>query len=127
MLLTGSAEPGALSDALASGARGYVLKAAPPEDVVRAARSVAGGGRYIDPALAARLAAAEATEPEAQLTPREREVLVLLAGGLRAEQIAQRLAVSPATVRTRIRHATRRLNAGSSTQAVAEALRRMIE
>ncbi len=128
MLLTGSAEPGALSDALASGARGYVLKDAPPEDVVRAARSVARGERYVDPALAARLAAAEATRPEVRLTHRQREVLMLLSRGLRADEIAERLAVSPATVRTHVRHATQRLSAGTFTQAVAEALRRrMIE
>jgi DNA-binding NarL/FixJ family response regulator len=128
MLLTGSAEPGLLSDALASGARGYVLKDARPEDVVRAARSVAGGGRYVDPALAARLAAAEATRPEVRLTPREREVLALLADGLRAEEIGSRLNIAPATVRTHVRLATRRLGAGTFTQAVAEALRRrMIE
>jgi DNA-binding CsgD family transcriptional regulator len=59
-----------------------------------------------------------------QLTARERDVLELLAGGLRQEQIADRLEIGPATVRSHLRNATERLGAANSTQAVAIAIRR---
>lgn len=65
-----------------------------------------------------------APRTELRLTQRERDVLELLAGGLRQEQIAARLAIGTETVRSHIRNASGRLGAQTSTQAVAIAIRR---
>jgi DNA-binding NarL/FixJ family response regulator len=108
------------------GVRGFLLKEAPLDDLVRALRIVAAGQSYIDPALAGVLAGPTATDRLPSLTKREREVLRLLADGMRNEQVARELSISPLTVRTHVKNAMDKLEADTRTQAVATALRQSI-
>ncbi|GAA3783470.1 response regulator transcription factor [Streptomyces chiangmaiensis] len=110
LVLTMQEDPAFARAALRSGASGYLLKEAAAEELLAAARQVAGGATYVQPALGARLAVEgvgphHAAEPE-PLTERETEVLSLLALGHTNQEIAQRLYVSVRTVesfRARIR------------------------
>jgi two-component system, NarL family, response regulator len=126
LLYTSYADRTVLVEALDAGARGYVLKGAPLEELVRAVRLVAGGGSYVDGALVPTLAGASALDRAPQLTEREREVLRLLAEGMRNEEIGRRLYISPETVKAHVAKAMRKLDADTRTQAVAEALRHAI-
>lgn len=85
---------------------------------------MASGQVYVDPVLAGVLASPEATSQIPQLTQREREVLRLLADGMRNEEIGKQLFISPETVRTHVRKAMDKLDADTRTQAVAEAIRK---
>jgi two-component system, NarL family, nitrate/nitrite response regulator NarL len=123
ILYTGMAEREDLTEALDAGARGFLLKEAPLEDLMRAIRTVASGGVYVDSVLAGVIAQAETRNQSPRLTQREREVLRLLADGLRNEEIGKRLFISPETVRTHVRKAMDKLDADTRTQAVAEAIR----
>jgi DNA-binding NarL/FixJ family response regulator len=123
ILYTGYPERSHLLEALDAGARGFLGKEAPLPDLVRAITVVASGGTYVDPALAAVLVGPQATERLHALSKREREVLRLLADGLRNEQVATSLEISPLTVRTHVRKAMEKLEADTRTQAVATALR----
>lgn len=115
-----------VTEALDAGARGYILKGTPLDELVRALRLVAGGGMYIDGALAPLLATPEAVDRLPDITARERDVLRLLASGMRNEEIGKELFISPETVKVHIAKAMRKLAADTRTQAVAEALRRSI-
>jgi DNA-binding NarL/FixJ family response regulator len=123
ILYTGYAERGLLLEALDAGARGFLLKEAPLDDLIRAIRVVCTGGTYVDPALAGLLAGPEAAARLPTLTKREREVLRLLSDGMRNEQVAVELTISPLTVRTHVKNAMEKLEADTRTQAVARALR----
>jgi DNA-binding NarL/FixJ family response regulator len=123
ILYTGYPERSHLLEALDAGARGFLGKEAPLPDLVRAITVVASGGTYVVPALAAVLVGPQATERLHVLSKREREVLRLLADGLRNEQVATSLEISPLTVRTHVRKAMEKLEADTRTQAVATALR----
>jgi DNA-binding NarL/FixJ family response regulator len=123
ILYTGHAERGLLLEALDAGARGFLLKEAPLDDLVRAIRLVSEGGTYVDPALAGLVAGSDAVDRLPKLTKREREVLRLIADGSRNEQIAVVLHISPLTVRTHVRKAMEKLEADTRTHAVARALR----
>jgi DNA-binding NarL/FixJ family response regulator len=123
ILYTGSSERATLLEALDAGARGFLLKEAPLEDLARAIRIVSGGGTYVDPALGGLLAGPEATDRLHSLTKREREVLRLLADGMRNNQVAEQLSISPLTVRSHVKNAMDKLEADTRTQAVARALR----
>jgi DNA-binding NarL/FixJ family response regulator len=115
-----------LADALEVGARGFVLKEAPLQDLVRAVERVAGGEAYVDPVLAGILVGAPATSQVPTLTQREREVLRLLADGLANEAIGRELGISVETVRTHLRNAMDKLDADTRTHAVATALRQSL-
>ena len=104
-------------EAFDAGAAGLVLKEAPLADLVRALEAVLSGRSYLDPAIGRDGNAA------ASLTPRELDVLGLLAQGLQHEEIGRRLGISSETVRTHLRKACDRLGASTRTQAVATALR----
>ena len=123
VLYTGYGDRALLTEALDVGVRGFVLKEAPLEDLVRAVREVAAGGRYVDPVLAGTLAVSAAVASGPQLTVRERDVLRLLADGLANEEIGRRLFISAETVRTHVRKAMTKLDADTRTEAVAKALR----
>jgi DNA-binding NarL/FixJ family response regulator len=126
ILYTGLADRAVLLEAIDAGARGFVLKEAPLQEVIRAMRIVAAGGSYIDPALAGVLASPEATERLPALTKRERQILRLLADGMRNEDVGRRLHISPLTVRTHVKNAMAKLQANTRTQAVASALRQSL-
>lgn len=107
LALTVHEERSYLTQLLRAGASGYVLKRAAPEELVRAVRTVAAGGTYIDPSLAASLVEgyldAQTTavhSGEDNLSEREREVLVRIARGFSNKEIAAELGVSVKTVET---------------------------
>ncbi len=97
-------DPSYVRQAFAAGASGYVLKEAADDELLAAVREVAEGGRYVDPQLGARLAAADAVAAaetaEDPLSDREREVLRLLALGHTNQEIAQMLYLSVRTAET---------------------------
>ena len=123
LLYTGYGDRALLSEGLDAGVSGFVLKEAPIDDLLRAIKSVAAGGTYVDPVLAGTLAAAPQGAKRPELTVRERDILRLLADGLSNEEIGARLFISPETVRTHVRKAMAKLGADTRTQAVARALR----
>src|SRR5262245_25756920 len=101
ILLTMHNDPVAASQAIQSGAHGYVLKDNAFEDLVYALRSAVRGGTFISPSLTAgALKAGEMRKEDDRLTKREREVLGLIATGLTNRQIADRLFISVKTVET---------------------------
>jgi DNA-binding NarL/FixJ family response regulator len=126
VLYTGHSDGDVLVEALDAGVRGFVLKDAPLSDLSRAIQTVAGGGVYVDPVLAGVLAGPEATRAQKTLTRREREVLSLLADGLRNEEIGKKLQIASETTRAHIRNAMRKLDADTRTEAVAKALRQSL-
>ena len=111
-----------VSDALDAGAKGFALKDAPLDDLGRALDTVAAGGLYVDPVLAASLAIRRGDERKS-LSEREREVLRLLAEGGSYADIGASLFLSPDTVRAHAQRAMLKLGARTRTQAVAVALR----
>ncbi len=119
VLYTGMADRTEIEAAAGHGARGFVLKDGGTEELIAAIAAVASGGVYVDPAVAARL---QASEPTDRLTPRERQILQLLAGGLTGEHVAEVLFLSPETIRTHVRNAMRKLGASTRVHAVALAL-----
>jgi DNA-binding NarL/FixJ family response regulator len=123
IVFTGRSELAALIEVLDAGARGFVLKDAPLPDLVRAIEMVAEGALYVDPGLASLLIEARNSD---KLTPREREILRLIADGLGNDQIGAQLFISPQTVRTHVTKAMTKLEAGTRTEAVAHALRQKL-
>jgi two-component system, NarL family, response regulator DesR len=122
LLYSGVGDTGLASDALDAGARGFALKDAPLDDLARAIDVVAGGGLYIDPVLAARLATPGRIARK-DLTDRERQVLRLLSDGSSYAEIGGQLFLSPDTVRAHAQRAMTKLGARTRTHAVAVALR----
>jgi DNA-binding NarL/FixJ family response regulator len=116
--------------ALRAGASGFLLKDAAPAEIVHAIRSVVAGEAWLDPAVARRLIDEFAARPEphtptpaemAQLTPREREVLSLMARGLSNADVAVELFISEATVKTHLARVMMKLGVREKAQAVAAA------
>jgi len=109
IVLTMSEDDESIFQAMRAGARGYLLKAANQEDITLAIRAVAAGGVIFGSAVASRMsdyfaraATSAASPPFPQLTPREREILDLLAAGRTNPQIAAALYLSPKTVRNHV-------------------------
>jgi two-component system, cell cycle sensor histidine kinase and response regulator CckA len=123
ILYTGHNDRGLLDRALDAGARGFVLKEGTLESLEEAVRTVAGGGTWVDSRLATAVASPETVSSLPPLTPREREVLGLVANGLTNDKVAASLAISPETVQSHVRHAMVKLEADTRTEAVATALR----
>jgi DNA-binding NarL/FixJ family response regulator len=113
-------------EAFAAGASGYVLKEAADEEVVAAVREIANGGRYVHPALGARMVAAEAEARAAAeadpLSEREREVLRLLALGHTNQEIAKMLYISVRTAETHRAHIMQKLRLATRAELVGYAL-----
>jgi two-component system response regulator DesR len=118
LILTTFGRPGYLRRALESGARGFLLKDAPTSELAAAIRTVAAGGRAVDPSLAA----AAITEGESPLTPREHEVLAAAAGHDTAGEIAAALHLSEGTVRNYLSAAIRKLGARNRREAIDRAI-----
>jgi len=127
IVLTSFLDDDKLLPALRAGAAGYLLKNAEPQELVRAVRVAHAGEALLDPVVAARLveslAAGEQDEPLDRLTPREREVLVLIGHGFPNKQIAQRLDVSEKTVKTHVGRLLAKLGVDDRTQAAVLAVR----
>ena len=115
-----------LSDALAAGARGYVMKGSPPEDLVRAIRTVADGKAFVDPSLSPMLLIKDGSAADQGLSEREREILQLLAEGYHTEEVARRIGLSVETVKSDTKRVILKLQADTRTHAVAIALRRAL-
>ena len=115
-----------VSDAIAAGARGYVMKGAPPDDLLRAIRTVAGNKPFVDPSLSPMLLMTDAGRAEAQLSEREREILQLLAKGYHTEEVARSIGLSVETVKSDTKRVIGKLQADSRTHAVAIALRQAL-
>ncbi|MED7927013.1 response regulator transcription factor [Nonomuraea sp. LP-02] len=114
LMLTGYGKPGHLKRALAAQVGGFLLKTAPPEELVAAIQAVARGERVLDKALAV-TAWDLADNP---LTPREADVLRLAAAGADAPDIAARLHLTAGTVRNYLTAIVAKLNARNRTDAV---------
>jgi len=123
LMYTGVEDREILNDALDCGARGFAMKAGPPEELLSAIQAVAHGDSYVDPRLRPLLLARYTTDRIGVLSPREREVLELLAKGLTGEEAATQLSLSPETIRTHVRNAMDKLEANTRVHAVALALR----
>ena len=111
-------------EALQAGARGYLLKDSPAEEIVQAIRAVRDGHTFLSPAVAA---AADAPETAgagggSALTPREREVLALIAEGLSSREIGERLAMGVRTVETHRTNLRRKLDLPSAAALVRYAV-----
>jgi DNA-binding NarL/FixJ family response regulator len=124
VLYTGDADAELLYEGLDSGARGYALKAGSMEELLAAIRQVAEGGSYVDPRLDRILLSPRATARVPQLSPRERQIMHLMAEGNTAEQIGDKITVSVETVRTHVRNVIRKLQARNRVHAIAIALER---
>ncbi|HET7571920.1 MAG TPA: response regulator transcription factor [Gaiellaceae bacterium] len=126
LVLSMQDDPSYVREAFAAGASGYLLKEAADAELVAAVREVAAGGRYVHPALGARLAAAEA-EAQAKaaadpLSEREHEVLRLLALGHTNQEIAKMLYISVRTAETHRAHIMQKLRLTTRAELVRYAL-----
>ena len=127
IVLTSFLDDDKLLPALRAGAAGYLLKNAEPREVVRAVRIAHAGETLLDPVVAARLvetlAADDRGDPLDRLTPREREVLVLIGRGFANKRIALELGLAEKTVKTHVGHVLAKLGVSDRTQAAVLAVR----
>ena len=121
VVLTTYESDASILTAIEAGASGYLLKAAPQEEILAGIRSVARGEVALAPSIAAMLVGRLKT-PAVTLTPRETEVLGLVAQGLSNPAIAKRLFLGEATVKTHLLHAFEKLEVGDRTRAVTKAM-----
>ena len=120
LLFTAFSERSLLGRGLDSGARGYLLKEASSDTLVRAIEKVANGEAYVDPALMPTFLSRDSQD---LLTPRERQILQLLADGMSNAEVAAKLYISQETVKTHVRNFLAKLEADTRTHAVAIAMR----
>ena len=120
VILTSHGRPGYLKSALAAGVRGFLPKTVAASVLVSVIATVAAGGRYVDPQLAAEAIGAG----DSPLTPREADVLGLAAEGSPVEEIASRASLSPGTVRNYLSSAVSKLGAANRHEAVHRARER---
>jgi DNA-binding NarL/FixJ family response regulator len=126
LVLTMFDEDESVFQAMRAGARGYLLKGADQEDIVRAVQAVARGDAIFGPALARRLigyfaSGRQAAVPFAELTDREREVLELVARGRNNTEIARELFISGKTVRNHVSNVFAKLQVTDRAQAIVRA------
>ncbi|MCZ2263951.1 MULTISPECIES: response regulator [unclassified Isoptericola] len=114
VIVTSHGRPGHLKKALAAGVRGFLPKSVSAAVLAGAVRQVAGGGRYVDPELAADAISAG----DSPLTAREADVLELAADGAPVEEIAERAALAPGTVRNYLSSAVAKLGVANRHEAV---------
>ena len=130
LMLTISTDDDDVLDALAAGACGYLLKTAPPDDVVRAIYAAHAGDSTISPRVAGRLverlrsgAGRQGAAPPSPLTPRELEILRLIVDGRENGEIAEILVISPATAKNHVAHVLDKLGMQNRVQAAVYAVR----
>ena len=126
ILLNAHDEPESVIKALRAGAGGYLLKETSIEDVERAIWTVQRGGSVVQPVSPEQLVAGLGSEKSAGLTPRELEVLELLASGKQYKEVADELSVSLNTVKSHTENLHERLGANNRTQAIRSARERGI-
>jgi two-component system, NarL family, response regulator NreC len=124
VVLTMQSDPAFAREALLAGARAYVLKEAAGAELLTAVRMAAAGGTYLNPQLGARMAAEppSAAEVAEHLSPREVEVLRLIAHGHTNAEIGERLFLSVRTVETHRSHIQRKLSLTTRADLVGYAL-----
>jgi len=120
IVLTSFIDDDRLFPVLRAGAAGYLLKDVQPQELVETIRTVHGGGAVLHPKVAARLLSDLATDP---LTPREREVLVLIGRGMANKVIARELSLSEKTVKAHVSSILAKLGVNDRTQAALYAVR----
>jgi len=125
LILTASDDPHAVAEAVQAGAKAYVLKTAAVEQILETIRMVARGHVVFDSAVWETLSAHEETPAteDIPLSPRTKEVLILLSWGLCNREIAEELGLSVETVKTHIERLYKKLGVTTRTDAVAKALR----
>ena len=124
LLYTGQMDVATVRLALNSGALGVLSKTAPTRTMVAAIREVAESRPFVDPSMLALLGSDGGRDPRTRITPREREILEMLARGVPPDGIAEELGVSELTVKTHIRNAMGKLTARTRAHAISLALRR---
>jgi NarL family two-component system response regulator LiaR len=126
VVLTSFLDDEHLLPAMRAGAAGYLLKNVQPQELARAVRAAFAGETLIDPTVAARLVESLGEGPDdrlAQLTPREREVLVLVGRGFPNKRIAGELDIAEKTVKVHVSNVLRKLDVADRTQAAVLAVR----
>ena len=125
LVLTTFSDDEVLAGALRAGATGFLLKGTPADELQRAVRTVAEGSSWLDPAVTGRVLSAYRAAPAPPagfasdlLTPREREVLTLIAAGRTNREIAQDLVLGEGTVKTHIGHVFTKLGLRDRSAAV---------
>ncbi|ANS27084.1 response regulator [Rhodococcus opacus] len=109
--------------AIDAGAIGYLLKDSTPQEIFAAVRGAAAGQSVLSPPVASRLLQ-QMQRPEEALTPREAELLTLLAKGMTNKELGKALFISEATVKTHLAHIYAKLGVDTRAAAVSVALRR---
>jgi DNA-binding NarL/FixJ family response regulator len=117
VVLTSFSDRERVVEALAAGAVGYLLKDSEPADVLAAIRAAAEGHAPLDPRVAGALLPTRRDAPGADLSAREREVLLLVADGLANKQIATRLEIAERTVKVHLGNVFRRIGVADRTSA----------
>jgi DNA-binding NarL/FixJ family response regulator len=121
LILTTYESDDSILTAIEAGASGYLLKAAPQEEILAGVRAVARGDVALAPRIAAMLVA-RVKSPAPSLSPRETQVLRLVAAGMSNPTIAAELFVGEATVKTHLLHVFEKLEVGDRTRAVTRAM-----
>lgn len=124
LVLTTYESDASILAAIEAGASGYLLKAAPADELIAGVRSVAAGEVALSPTIAAQLVARVREPAPVALTPRETEVLRLVAEGLSNREIGERLFVGEATVKTHLLRTFEKLGVSDRTRAVTLAMER---
>ena len=129
LMVTTYEEPDLIFNSLRAGAKGYVLKSAPPEELIQAIRQVHAGGAPMSMQIARKVVdyftiRKSVTAETETLSPREQEVLTLLAEGFLYKEISDKLDINVTTVRTHLRRIYEKLHVRSRTEATAKFLQR---
>jgi len=124
VVVTAQDDPGFVRRALTAGALGFVTKDNADRELPQAVRAVVRGQQYLSPRVGARLDAVDRTLTQHKLTPREVEVLRLIALGHTSVEMGQQLGLSPRTVETHRAHIHKKLELSSRAELVRYALRR---
>lgn len=129
LVLTATTDAATVYDALANGASGYLTKESDRDEIVAAIISCANGNGYVPAALASGLAGElrQRTKGNATLlSPRESEIIKMIAAGSSVPDMARKLHLAPTTVRTHVQHIYEKLGVSDRAAAVAEAMRRRL-
>lgn len=129
LLLSATEDPATVYEALAAGAAGYMTKESDRDEIVAAVLKCARGEGYVPTGIASGLAVEVRQRARGEatlLSPREGEIIVLIADGLSVPDIAARLHLAPTTVRTHVQNLYAKLGVSDRAAAVAEAMRRRL-
>lgn len=129
LLLSATQDPATVYEALAAGAAGYLTKESDRDEIVAAVIKCAKGEGYLPTAIASGLASEVRHRSRGDatlLSPREGEIITLIADGLSVPDIAARLHLAPTTVRTHVQNLYAKLGVSDRAAAVAEAMRRRL-